>query len=264
MNQQPIGVIDSGIGGLSILQTLKLELPLENFIYIADQQFFPYGNLSKVQINRRITQLMAFLNSRSVKAVVIACNTITVASIKLLRKLYPYLPIIGTEPAIKMAIDKHLKENIIVLSTLSTSKSKSFKELIAKLDQKGQVIIHPCQDLVEVIETADTAKLNQALSKHLANLNSNYSAIVLGCTHFILVQEAIQQKLKNHILIIEPSQAIATHTRKVLKESKILSNIHIPFRNGMTQYLTTGNPKRASVSATKLLKQSIIFTKCSI
>jgi glutamate racemase len=262
MNNQPIAVIDSGLGGLSILETLKQELPQEIFIYLADQKYFPYSNLSKIQFNRRITQILAFLNSKSVKAVVIACNTITVSSIKLLRRLYPHIPFIGTEPAIKVAINQEIKENIIVLSTFITAKSKTFKDLITKLDQKGQVKVYPCLDLIEAIEIADKSKIDQLLIKHLGKIKSNYSAIVLGCTHFILIKGLIKKKLKPHILIIEPSQAIAQQTRKILTENKSLSNL--PSRDGRYEYLTTGDPKVASASATKLLKQSIIFTKCSI
>lgn len=261
MNNQPIGVIDSGLGGLSILASLKHELPLEKFIYLADHQFFPYGELTKLQINRRITQIMAFFNSKSVKAIIIACNTITLSSIKLLRRLYPHLPIIGTEPAIKVAIDQHIKENIVVLTTLATAKSRSFKTLVANLDQKGQVQVYPCSDLVKAIEKANKVQINKLLTKILGKIESNFSAVVLGCTHFILVADFIKEKLKKHILVIEPSTAIATQTRKVLKGNNLLSNI--PSRVG-SQYLTTGNPRIVSSLSTKLLKQSIIFTKCSI
>jgi glutamate racemase len=262
MNNKPIGVIDTGLGGLSILQSLKQELPQENFVYLADQKYFPYSNLSKIQINRRITQIIAFLNSKSVKAIVIACNTITTSSIKLLRRLYPYFPFTGTEPAIKVAIDQNIKENIIVLSTFTTAGSKSFKDLVTKLDQKGQVKAYPCSDLIEAIEIADKSKINQLLIKHLGKIKSNYSAIVLGCTHFILIKDLIKEKLKTHVLIIEPSLAIATQTRKVLTTNKILSDL--PLHDRVCQYLTTGDPDTASTSATSLLKQSIIFNKCNI
>lgn len=258
MDNRPIAVIDSGLGGLSILQSLKKELPQESFIYFADHQYFPYGDKSNIQINRRLVKTIDYLLTLKVKTIIIACNTITTNSIKLLRQLYS-IPFIGTEPAIKIAIDKNLKENIVVLSTNATAVSKSFKNLVKKLDKKSQVTIYPCPGLVEVIETANQKKIIKELTKLLKLISINYSALVLGCTHYILIKDLFKKLIPPHILIIEPSKPIAKQTRKILKDNNVLSN-----QTKKTLFLTTGNHLKTSKSANNLLKQSIIFTKCSI
>ncbi len=262
MDNHSLAVIDSGLGGLSILQSLKKEIPKESFIYLADHQFFPYGDKTRKQINRRLLTIINYLTSLNVKAIVIACNTITTSSIKLLRNLYPHVPFIGTEPAIKPAIKKNLKENIVALTTESTAKSNSFKNLIKNFDNKGQVITCPCPGLVEVIESASKSKIKKELTMHIRQIKVNFSAVVLGCTHYILVKELIRKVVKPHVLIIEPSQAIARQTRKVLEVENLLSTT--PTQNKTCQFLTTGDSKSASKSATLLLKQSIIFNKCNI
>ncbi|MEA3354909.1 MAG: glutamate racemase [Patescibacteria group bacterium] len=260
MIDRPIGVIDSGLGGLSILQSLKKELPQESFIYLADHQFFPYGDKSNIQINKRLIKIIDYLLGLKIKIIVIACNTITTNSIKLLRQTYS-IQFIGTEPAIKTAIEKNLKENIIVLATLATTKSKSFNTLLNKFDQKNQVKVYPCPGLVEIIESGNKQKIITKIKQILSNIKISYSTLVLGCTHYILIKDIIKKLTPLKTIIIEPSKAIAKQTKKILANNNLLSNI--PSRDGML-LLTTGDSKKATQIASKLLKNSIIFDKCNI
>ena len=261
MDNRPLAIIDSGLGGLSIAQEIWQQLPLESTIYLADHQFFPYGDKTAQQINRRLVSILNFLLAQNCKAVVIACNTITTNSINLLRQLHN-LPFIGTEPAIKPAIEANLKENIIVLSTNATVKSKSFNQLINQLDKKGKFVLHPCQGLVEDIENfaSQPAKLEKSIEKHLRKIKDSYSALVLGCTHYILVKNLIKKLVPPHVLVIEPSLAIAKQTRKVLKKASLLSTLNPSKKT----FLTTGNDQKASKAASSLLNQGIIFTRCSL
>ncbi len=261
MSMKPLAIIDSGLGGLTITKAIWQLLPREPIIYLADHQFFPYGDKTEIQINERLSLLMKFLIKKKVKAVVIACNTITTNSIKLLRSKYK-LPFIGTEPAIKVAIDKDLKQNTVVLGTKATVDSLSFKNLVNKFDLKDKVFTKTCPGLVKVIETGHTSKIKKELSRQLNQINTPYSALVLGCTHYILVKDLIKKLARSGTLIIEPSLAIAKQTEQILTSSNLLSSLAAQDRS--CQFLTTGNPIKVSKVATKLLKQRIIFTKCSI
>ena len=265
MNNKPIAVIDSGLGGLSILSSLLEELPNENFVYLADHQFFPYGNKTSKEINQRLIKIIDHLLSKKVKMIAIACNTITTNSIEFLRSQYS-LPFIGTEPAVKVAVDKHLSKNIVVLATSATVKSPLFRNLVNLLDQDGQIKAIPCPGLVEVIETANRQKITKKITTILKKIPSNYSALVLGCTHYILVKDIFKKLAKPNVLVIEPSLAISRQTRKILNENNLLSSSpsNIPSRDGMIQYLTTSNHSAATKSARLLHKPSIIFNKCSI
>ena len=261
MDNRPLAIIDSGLGGLSVAEKIWEQLPRESTIYLADHQFFPYGDKTTQQINRRLVGILNFLSAQNSKAVVIACNTITTNSIDILRQLYN-LPFVGTEPAIKPAIEPNLKENIVVLSTTATAKSKSFNQLINQLDKKGKVVLHPCRGLVEDIEkfANQPAKIEKSIEKHLQKIKDPFSTLVLGCTHYALVRNIIKNLVPPHVLVIEPSQAIAKQTEKILKKESLLSTLN-PSKK---IFLTTGNAQKASQAASSLLNQGIIFTRCSL
>lgn len=261
MNSQPLAVIDSGLGGLTITKAIWQLLPKEPTLYLADHHFFPYGDKSEDQINERLIDMMEFLNKKKVKAVVIACNTITTNSINLLRSKHK-LPFIGTEPAVKVAIDKNLQQKIVVLGTKATVNSQSFKKLVSKFDHKNKVVAQACPGLVEVIESGQASKIKKAINKQLTKLEEPYSALVLGCTHYILVKDLIKKLSYPKTLIIEPSLAIAKQTQNILIDNNLLTSLQPHQRQ--CHFYTTGNPQKATKTASKLLKQSIIFKKCSI
>lgn len=252
MSTRPIGVIDSGLGGLSILNAITPQLKKENFIYLADHKYCPYGDKTTKEINRRLITIINFMLKKNCKMVVIACNTITTSSIKFLRSIYPTILFVGTVPAIKPAIEKNLKENIVVLATKRTIKNQQYPQGVLGL---------ACPGLVKVIESGDTQKVTKKINQILKKIKINYSALVLGCTHYILIKSLIKKLIPPNVIIIEPSKAIAKQTKKILTQNHLLTN---PSSKGKSLLLTTGNPKTVSKNATKLLNQSIIFNKCSI
>ncbi|MBU1084747.1 MAG: glutamate racemase [Candidatus Beckwithbacteria bacterium] len=261
MANRPLGIIDSGLGGLSILKAITSKLKKENIIYLADHKYCPFGDKTTKEINQRLSLIMKFLLKKNCKAVVIACNTVTTSSIKFLRSIYPTMHFIGTVPAIKPAIEKNLKHNIIVLATHKTINSNYHQQMVDSLDKKGKVVGLACPGLVEAIETGNKQKITLKLKKILKKIQDSYSALVLGCTHYILIKDLIKKLAAPSTIIIEPSKAIANQTKKILGDNNLLSNI--PSRDGML-LLTTGDPKKVSQVASKLLKNSIIFDKCSI
>ncbi len=262
MDNRPLAILDSGLGGLTIARAIWSRLAYQSTIYLADHQFFPYGDKTALQINRRLIPLMNFLVKSNCKAIVIACNTITATSIKLLRQLYR-LPIIGTEPAIKPAIKANLKENIAVWVTHQTAVSPHFKTMIRNLDQRGQIQIVDCAGLADAIEALaqNQSKLKSVLKKYLAKIKINYSALVLGSTHYILVKDLIQQLVPSGVIVIEPSQAIAQQTETILQQFHLLPASTGPVKR---LFFTTADHDQASSTASTLLGSSIIFTPCTL
>lgn len=251
MDNRPLAIIDSGLGGLPIAQAIWQQLPHQSTLYLADHTHFPYGQKTPQEINRRLVLIFNFLLQKNCKAVVIACNTITASSIKFLRQLYS-LPIIGTEPAIKPALKANLKENIVVWATPATLRLKS----------SAQVKTISCDTLAAAIESyADNPEqLDKAINKYLAKNPPNYSALVLGCTHYILIKDRIKKLLPPHVLIIEPSQAIALQTARILFDHNLLPEA----KTSQQLFFTTAKPEKASQAASLYLKRRIIFISCSL
>ncbi|MCK5557406.1 MAG: glutamate racemase, partial [Candidatus Hydrogenedentes bacterium] len=150
----PIGVFDSGVGGLSVLQHMRADLPKENFLYIADSGYMPYGDKSKDFIEQRSIALTRFFLEQGVKAIVVACNTATAAAISTLRSIYS-LPIVGMEPAVKPAVEATRSGIIGVLATTGTLESTKFGKLLHRSGKGAEVIIQPCPGLVEQVEKAE-------------------------------------------------------------------------------------------------------------
>lgn len=223
-----IGIIDSGIGGLSVARAIWKEMPFQSTLYLADHSFFPYGNKTSGQITDRLPRLIDWLVKRKAKLVVIACNTITMAAIKSLRQKYA-IPFIGTEPAVK--------QGGTVLATPATAKM---------LPRSNGIQIVPCPGLAEAIEAGED------ITNFLPPLPPATKIIVLGCTHYILVKEEIQRIVGRKIKIIEPSAAIVRQTRTVLVKENLLKTNR---RQGQRLFFTTGPTKRL---------RGIIFTKCSL
>ncbi|MFH0943057.1 MAG: glutamate racemase [Candidatus Beckwithbacteria bacterium] len=259
MDNQPIAIIDSGLGGLAIAQAIWQQLPCQSTLYLADHEFFPYGNQTTITINRRLIAIFKFLLKKNCKTVVVACNTITANSIKFLRDLFP-LPIIGIEPAIKPAIQANLKENILVWVTPKTIASFSFQSLCKQLDQRGQIKSLALPNLAYEIETKSKSTIKLIIKNLISKNPQPYSALVLGCTHYILIKDIIKKLLPPHVIIIEPSQAVAVQTEKVLIKKRLVS-ANLPAKK---IFYTTGNPVAVTKKASALLASRIIFKACSL
>ncbi|MCL4169153.1 UNVERIFIED_CONTAM: hypothetical protein GTU68_010640, partial [Idotea baltica] len=187
--------MDSGVGGLSVLQHIHRLLPNEHLSYVADSQYAPYGSLSPEKITERCFTIADFLIEQDVKALVVACNTATAASIQLMREKYT-LPIIGMEPAVKPAALASRNGIIGVLATVGTLKSAQFAALLANYGQDIQVHTQGCVGLVECIERGETnADSTKALITECCAplLDVGADTIVLGCTHYPFVRELIQK-----------------------------------------------------------------------
>ncbi len=207
----PIGVFDSGVGGLTILRAVREALPSEDLVYVADAAHVPYGQKSPEQIRRRAMTICGFLVEQGAKAIVVACNTATAAAIDALRVQWP-IPFIGVEPAVKPAITATRSGVVGVLATPSTLASERYRILIERFAAGVRIVGQPCAGLAEHIECGDldSAQTEQLLRQFVEPLLAkNADAIVLGCTHYPLVAHIVQRIAGAGVTVIENGTAVA-------------------------------------------------------
>ncbi len=236
-----IGVFDSGIGGLSILKEIHKLIPSLPTIYLADQANFPYGNKTLDQIKAIASQNVERLMGLGVQMIVIACNTATVNTISFLRKKFPQIIFVGTEPAIKPA-GLLAKKGIIVLSSPQATKSKQLTTLLRKYARKANIFNIGSLELVSAIENGvSRQKIKTILKKELpSEILLQSDVLVLGCTHFPLVKNQIQNYVGDNIQIIDSGQSIAKRTLFLLHQNKFRPQSPKP----KNVYLTTGKSKQ--------------------
>lgn len=234
-----VGVFDSGLGGLTIVSAILEHLQGIELHYIADTQYAPYGQKSQAQIleySLAITEY--FVRRHAIGALVIACNTATSAAITALRVHYPHLIIIGTEPGVNPAMQQSRSQKVGVLATPATLDGEKYQHLVAKLSKKYQVQVfeQACPGLVEQIELGEleTSKTVALLEEWLAPMRqAGVDTIVLGCTHYVLVSDAIQKVMQREVYLIEVAQAIAQRLSLCLENKGVLKG-----DNQLTIYAT--------------------------
>ena len=224
MNNNKIGMFDSGIGGLTVLKELRKLLPNENYIYYADSKNNPYGEKSDSELMNIVTNIVDFLISKEVKIIVIACNTATTRCINRLRKMYPNMIFVGTEPAIKVACDKNYK-NTLVMATPGTIKSERTHELVKlnkKRDQK--ITLLSCKGLADAIESGNKDNVNKVLHKLLDKyIDEDIDSIVLGCTHYPHAKKNIKELFPNAKLI-DGNKGVSRQVKRQLESHNLLNN----------------------------------------
>lgn len=256
MNNNPIGILDSGIGGLSVWREVARLLPQESIIYIADSQNMPYGAKSREEIYTLAKRLINFLKAKQVKLIIMACNTITVTCLEQLRNDYPDLPLIGTVPVIKTAASVTKNNKIGVFSTSRTAASQYQKDLIEKFASHCEVTTVGTDELAPLIEEGvlDGEKVEKVLQEVLTPfIKNNVDTVALACTHYPFVSEVVQRILGPDVSLLEPSGAIARHTKRVLESNNALAGkgeVHYEF-------YTTGDAEKFSTVAKKLLAGTI-------
>lgn len=228
INTHPIGVFDSGMGGLSVLREIHKLLPHEELIYIADSQHAPYGDRSIQHVQSRSQKIADFLLTKNIKALVVACNTATAEAVDLLREQLS-IPVIGLEPAIKPGV-KISKTGVIgVLATQRTIHSERLYALTIKHAPHTKVIAQACPGLVEKVEANhldryDTRLLIKKYTTPL--LAQNADAIILGCTHYPFLSKTIRIIVGKEIQLIETGKPVARQLQRVLQQQYLLNSSH--------------------------------------
>ncbi len=249
----PIGVFDSGIGGLSIHQALRAELPSEDFVYVADSGHAPYGERDPAHVIARARALTRYLREQHhIKALVIACNTATAAAIHLLRQEEPDLPIIGVEPALKPAALHSQTRRIGVMATQGTLSSAKFQALLDSLKDQAEFICQPCSGLASAIEAGDAEKIQSLSRQYTATLGpqDQVDTLVLGCTHYPFAREVLQDLVGPSVTLLDSGAPVARQTRRVLEAKGMLASE----QESSTLLCSTGDIEPLEVAARRWLK----------
>lgn len=221
----PIGVFDSGVGGISVLKHIHTLLPNEDLMYVADSKFAPYGNKTPEFIQERALWIADFLIGKGAKALVVACNTATAAAVDLLRQTY-HLPIIGMEPAVKPAAAASKTGVIGVLATSGTLKSAQFAALLEHYGQQVEVVTQACHGLVECVERGelDSTATQDLLASYVQPLiAAGADTIVLGCTHYPFVRPLIENLVGDDVVLIDTGAAVAKELKRRLEDARLLN-----------------------------------------
>lgn len=231
----PVGVFDSGVGGIGTLAALRRELPQERFLFYGDTANAPYGTKSREEVMGCVGRIMDHLLTQDVKAVVIACNTATAVAAAELRARYT-LPIIGIEPALKPAHEMRRQGSILVLATPMTLKLEKFRALYARYGE-GAIPL-PCPGLMELVER----EADDEARRYLLELFSPYDlsgvdAVVLGCTHYVFLRPLLKEILPPEVSVLDGNEGTARQLRRVLTSGGLLSE-----GRGSVTLETSGNP----------------------
>ncbi len=264
MNKNPIGILDSGIGGLSIWQEIIKKLPHESVIYLADSKNCPYGEKTSKEIYDLSRKMIKFLLKKKVKLIVIACNTITVVCLDKLRLDFPQIPIIGTVPVVKTASKMSKNGRIGILSTNQTAKSEYQKDLIKKFSKNLKVLNLGTDKLVPIVESGekDKIQISKILEEELKPfIDFKIDALALGCSHFPFLKREMQKVIGNKIKILDSSGAIARQTKRVILMEKLFSE----YNKFNHSFYTTGDLKKFKAIPKEHLKlKDVKFEKIKL
>lgn len=225
-NESPIAVFDSGVGGISVLRALRNEMPNENYWYYGDSAHAPYGTKTLEEVRELTVSHVDRFIDRGAKAVVVACNTATSAAVRILRRKYPEVPVIGIEPALKPAVLSKNHPNVIVMATPMTIREEKFHNLMERYLGMAHIIPLPCPGLMEYIEhgNIDSEELEQFLERLFEPFEkSKIDAVVLGCTHYPFVSAKLRKVLGDHVVLFEGGPGTARETKRRIAEAGMLN-----------------------------------------
>jgi glutamate racemase len=254
--KHPIGVFDSGVGGLSVLKALRAELPHEDFVYVSDSANAPYGERPEdfvVARSRHLTNYLLDSNKPAIKALVVACNTATAAAIHLLRQDHPTLPIVGVEPALKPAVASSGTQRIGVMATRGTLASKKFKLLLDSLAGQAEFVCQPCDGLADAIERDNAPEIKAHCTSYIRatgqfGINSGQiDTLVLGCTHYPFASAFFRELVGPDVKLIDNGEPVARQTRRVL------TALAPEAQTGQLSLCATGNAAALALAAQRWL-----------
>lgn len=257
VNNAPIGVFDSGVGGLSVLREIRSILPGEDLLYVADSGYAPYGDRASEFILQRCEAIMAFFVAQGVKAVVIACNTATAIAVQALRARHS-LPIVAMEPALKPATKKTRSGVVGILATSRTLASDSFACLAQRHGNGVKVLLQACPGFVELVENDELHgnKVNEMVERYVTPLiQQGADTLVLGCTHYPFLSPAIQSVCGARVSVIDPSPAVVRELHRRLRAAELLSTKE----KGMEHFWTSGTSDKVQTIISKLRGKPIVI-----
>lgn len=252
MVDAPIGVFDSGVGGLSVLRQIRLQLPSEDLIYVADSGFAPYGDKPAALVQARADYILQRLQQAGCKAVVVACNTVTGLSISALREQFSGLPLVAIEPAVKPAAALTRSGVVGVLATRNTVDSPGLARLIAKYANGVQVLPQACPGWVERVESGELdgpETLAAVCERVQPLLSAGADVLVLGCTHYPFLTPIIERVIGPLVTIVDPAPAVARELMRRLAQAGLLTASK---KTGCVHFWTSGRPKQVGYVISRL------------
>jgi len=264
----PIGVFDSGIGGLSVLRALQAELPHERFVYLADTGHAPYGERSEPFVAARAQAITTWLrHEQGIKALVVACNTATAAAVHDVRAHHPELPVIGVEPALKPAVAATRTGRIGVMATRGTLASAKFAQLLRSLQGRAVFVLQACDGLADAIEqaaapgpaideVAGASKIEALCARYTSAMGrfgtepGALDTLVLGCTHYVFAQDLLRRHVGAGVHLVETGAPVARHARRLLAQAGLLAADQVL---GGLRLFSTGDPARLHAAAARWL-----------
>lgn len=249
----PIGVFDSGVGGLSVLRALRAELPAEDFVYLADTANAPYGERGDAFVIERTRAIVQQLrDEHAIKGLVVACNTATAAAIHLVRAEHPDLPLVGVEPALKPAVALSKTRRIGVMATRVTVGSAKLRALHDSLKDQAEFILQPCDGLADAIQNDDAAQVRALCARYTQAIGAfgthpgQADTLVLGCTHYAFAWDELQALVGPGVRLIETGVPVARQTRRLLEAAGELRSGGSP---GRVTLLATGDQAALEAAA---------------
>ncbi len=217
-----IGVFDSGIGGVTVLSEIIKVLPEENYMYYSDSKNNPYGDKTDKEIKQLCDNIVQYFIQQNCKAIVIACNTASAKAAQCLRKKYPNIPFIAIEPAYKMVYDYAYSKPTLVMATKGTIHSEKFNLLLKKYDNHKTYLL-PCVGLADRIEQGNKEEIRKYLKETLSSYKNKVENVVLGCTHYPLIQKEIEEVL-GQVQFFNGAPNLAQYLKKILQDKNLLTN----------------------------------------
>lgn len=248
----PIGVFDSGVGGLSILRQIHLQSPAESTLYFADQAHVPYGSRSLAEVRGLALEISRALLEQRCKMIVVACNTASAAALHELRRQFPQVPFVGMEPAVKPAAELSQSRKVAVLATPTTFRGELFASVVERFAADLEVVELVLPGLVEQVEAglANSVESQRILSSHLKDLrDQGVDTLILGCTHYAFTIPLLEQIMGPSVQVIDPAPAIARQVARLLGEQDLAAE----GTAGSHRYLTSGDPAALQAAGIRLL-----------
>jgi glutamate racemase len=252
---RPIGLFDSGVGGLSILREVRKKLPNEDILYFADQAHVPYGPRPLAEIQAFVYGIARFFIQHNAKVIVIACNAASAAGLHHVRQLFPQTPFVGMEPAVKPAAENTQSGVIGVITTKATYQGELFASTVDRFANNIQVVTQVCPEFVTLVEAGklDGPEVERVARSYLRPLlEAKVDELVLGCTHFPFLSPVIQRLVGEQVEIIDPGPAIARRTEHIIARRR-----HTPEHIGHVTYFTSGHQESFRDLATRLTGEVI-------
>ncbi len=251
--QGPIGIFDSGVGGLSVFREVQNQFPGEDLIYIADQAHVPYGIRSKGEVLDYSEGIVRFLIQKRVKLIIIACNTASAVALAELRRTYASLPFVGMEPAVKPAAEETSTGVVGVLATPATFQGDLYASTVERFAKGVKILQDTCPGLVEQIESGDLSSraTREILEKALEPMiEAGVDEVVMGCTHYPFVIPQIREIVGSEIRVIDPAPAVARQAGRLLEEFDLFAQEN---KLGRIHFFTSGSPDQLARLISELL-----------